>query len=102
MKIVSIIVLVFCLLQPLVCFADSSDSYMGSSDLVDAGDVALSHTHSPDAEGFEEADGCAGYTHQTYLTQMCYSPLASVNVMPEYELKLPTVVIPILQPPQNC
>lgn len=102
MKIVSTIILVLYLLQPLACFANPCDSSLGNSYSVDTADNSGSHTHSSkDADSCDSSFCCAEYIIQLPEITAVYAPSVSVTSLPESYQQLPTVVIPIFIPPQN-
>jgi hypothetical protein len=101
MKMMSLIILVLCLLQPLACFAHPCDSCLGNPDIVDTTDNSKSHTHSQDTDNCDSSFCCADYVIQLPGITVNYAPLVSSFVMPERYKKLPTIVIPIFIPPQN-
>jgi hypothetical protein len=101
MKMVSLIIVVLYLLQPLACFAHPCDSCLGNQDIVDTTGNSKSHTHSQNADNCDSTFCCADYVVQLTGITVNYTPLVSSFVMPERYNKLPTIVIPIFIPPQN-
>lgn len=101
MKAISIIILMLCLLQPLVCFAHPCTSCLDASDTVDVSDSADAATPHHDSDNCDSTVCCAEFIGQSFTASIVYAPVISVASTPEQFKRLPRVVIPIFIPPQN-
>lgn len=101
MKAISIIILMLCLLQPLVCFAHPCSSTLDAPDTVDISDTSGETPSHHDSDNCDSTVCCAEYIGQSFSTTVAYAPIISVTAAPEQFKKLPRVVIPIFIPPQN-
>jgi hypothetical protein len=101
MKLVSLILLVMLLLQPMACFAHPCDSSLGHQDSADTSGQSGSHTHSQDSDDCDSTVCCAEYVSVDSVITINYSPLVTIDFPSRMYQKLPPVVIPIFIPPQN-
>lgn len=101
MKVVALIILALCLLQPLVCFAHPCESGLGSVDMVDTADGSGGHSHNQDSDSCDSTVCCAECIQLHSGITLTYAPLVSVLRVPERHQNLPQVVIPIFVPPQS-
>jgi len=101
MKIVSLIILLLCLLQPMACFAYPCDSCPGNPDIEDVPAKSGSHSHSQDVDSCDSTVCCEEIISSNTGNTVIYAPLISVITMPERNQKLLKLVIPIFVPPQN-
>jgi hypothetical protein len=101
MKMVTLILLMLCLLQPLACFTHPCASCLGDSDSVETSGASGSHSHNPDADQCDSTTCCAEFMAPSSDPLLVYAPIVSAITVPERSHDLPAVVMPIFIPPQN-
>ena len=101
MKVVALILLVLCLLQPVACFAHPCDSCLGSAEVADSSGAPERHSHNHDADSCDTTVCCAECLHMETGITLVYAPLVLPFRLPERKHYLPQVVIPIFVPPQS-
>lgn len=100
-RIVSVIILVLCLLQPLACFSHPCATCLDKSDKSDTSETHETHTHNQDADNCDLTVCCAEYLNYSNKYLVAYKPFISVTVTIEQSHELSKVVFPIYVPPQN-
>ena len=101
MKMLALIIIVLCLLQPVACFAHPCDSSLGSPVAADTSGKTGCPSHNQDADSCDSTVCCAECIYLNPGISVVYAPLVSLLVTPEKYKKLPKVIIPIFVPPQS-
>lgn len=96
MKTVSLILLILCLLQPVVCFAHPC-----VCPATDSSGTSEKHPQHQDADNCDLTVCCAEYVNVNATSTVVYLPLVTDHVLHEREHRLPEIVMPIFIPPQN-
>lgn len=99
-KIIALIILILCLLQPLVCFSHPCASGLGCLDTMETSETSENDTHNQNADNCDLTVCCAEYVNSIDSIGAAYDPLVSVFATPERESMLPKIVMPIFIPPQ--
>jgi hypothetical protein len=101
MKIVSLIILVFYLLQPVACFANPCDSCLLAPDSMDTSGKSGSQSQHQDTDDCDFTICCGEHIALESEIAVNYAPLVSLIATPKQHQELPKIVIPIFVPPQN-
>ncbi|MDD2898680.1 MAG: hypothetical protein PHI31_08185 [Desulfuromonadaceae bacterium] len=101
-KSVTLIIILMFLLQPFACFTHPCISCLNHQAFADSSGKAGDHPSTEDPDGCDSTVCCAMFVQTVCEVSLKYAPLVTVDVAFIRYPKLPTVVLPIFIPPQNC